>query len=523
MEHEPNAAPNARPPLGVWFRRAELAVCLSLIALFAIAWRPWRGPLIFQADSPGYLAPALADRFEGQAGRSIGYPAFLNVVVDASGAVGLLIAQAAVAVAAPLFALAIWRIAAREKTAPRLAFVQGLMGVLMIVAFLSFQPFVGFAHMVMAESLAITASLGALMCVFIACADKPGPIVFGSAFLGGWVSAAWLYLVKPQWGALWLFLWFALAIALLLRSDYSRLAKAGVGALALALYGGLVWAPQHSFSQNDIVAENFGPRTIICNNLDIIEPTLGDLETAQNRNLLEQLRAEMRNVLNQPRGEWRTLGFDGDACMYRSQVPELLERARPDAMGKTAFSSIILGKAVAAHPVQFLTRIGKQLGRAIFIPFPGPADRQIVDPTLFERLQQYPDIRRLQVAPSLLSAREPAPLADTAPPIGIVGNIILKRAKEWFWPVLVGASLATFWALFRTKNYLKLSNQRRALVWWLAAGAYFSSLAVVALVHSFDITRYRQGDFAFALIALFVGAATLLDFFWRRTEREGEN
>lgn len=121
----------------------------------------------------------------------------------------------------------------------------------------------------------------------------------------------------------------------------------------------------------------------------------------------------------------------------------------------------------------------------------------------------------------MLTKPEPAPLAVVALPLYQAGQTTLRSTRKLFWAFLIAPSLVCAWSLFRKQGFCDRKTRGRALIWVLVCGTYLASLAVIALVHTFDKTRYREGDFALALVTLFVGVATLLDF--ALTARKGRS
>jgi hypothetical protein len=372
----------------------------------------------------------------------------------------------------------------------------GILILLLSLAVAGFLPAILYATAITAETvytLLATASLAlALLCLF---GSLPGRVVLICYPLACLCAALAVY-AKPHWAAAALLIGLVLTIAVARRSDESRLARGLSILAALVLVSGAVLKERAYVAgpAADAIAE-FAPRTLFCNHLDLILPLLDQQATQKTHGtaFIAGLRKQVRSVVEKgPTGGWKLLGFNGDKCMYNSPIPvQVTRHFKGDKSQIRAFYRGLFLRAVAQSPIAYGHKVLKQVDAVLILPLaahPWPtqsqqgavrwlADKYPQHKAVLAADRDGPDLRKL--------------FLDTGavPPL-----VIVREAQRLFdflgWGLWIAGALALIAEILITGGIA--APLRRAWPMIFTLGVFLAGTVVVALAHTFDISRYSD-------------------------------
>jgi hypothetical protein len=484
----------------------------ALLLMFLLAAYYGAGiPFIFWPDSTSYLAASLALIQDGKwvdaGGRSMAYPLFLTLPARMSAtALTLVVLQAAIAVVAFIFLRRhLVRMASELLPAGHpirgrflnalpllLAATAGYSALHVLIA--AMMPEVLFA----ALALVAVAATGRVIAQTL-----NGHVTWGGLILAALAIAA-PCLVKPHWilaaPALAVFAGVIFARARWRSGTGTwRYAQAGLALMLPLFILGAMQAPEASWAatqkQNPGIV--FGPRTLFCNHLLLIDDALtrhGDVKISLDAKTEAALRAYMKEVRARNTPPWRLLGFDGDQCMYDPALDKLMGTLAPSVSDQRALYLNAVRAAFTTQPLPFAWKATKQMWHGLTLPFARFAQHGTFDAAAYGAAQ-----KALKLSPDFLDGVSIAPCA------GVWGC-----GKSWPILFLRGLSTAALAVLFSglTVAYVVLATislARTPVVWrhWTEdrKTAFLAYLAppllailahngLIAMVHTFDVWRY---------------------------------
>lgn len=456
-----------------------LVVVITLAALINLV-SSGRG-FVFLPDSIGYFGP-LADWQTGQGftawyGRGFVYPLFLTgLIQDSTHYLRVLDAQMLLLAGTYVFAgWVVWRCGHRLDRLPASRAIPA-MGLLMLglISFDFNAAQLALMHSALPEIMFIAVLALQLVLVWKTLHATEKRMQYaglaGVTFIG-----FMLILIKPH------YLLTALALppvlALMLRQKL-----AGKPLVLALLVGCLSATPFHLFdlhqkaSYDRLAAKTFGPRTLFCNNLNV-------LDLAFERGLEDRLniRPQIEQILKDGPQGWDALGFNGDACMYGELGRTIRNQYKDDPDKEANYYLSTTAWAALIAPDMVLNRLMRQFRLALSSPFfrhrihisdCHPLEAGLKRSAFFERLQT----KCLRHKDDRISYYDFKPLLF-----------------NWIYPQLLGLGMCKL-VLIGFKRGTKNSSTPSPCGNLAAATllAIFSFVLFIGLVHSFDVFRYMM-------------------------------
>lgn len=500
-----------------------LCIVLSvlLVAVYLIGAGTGPQVLIVGPDSWGYLRLAIhldTGLPVGAIGtRSIGYPLFVAPILalrDQLADIALFqkLLVALMAIIAAAVNLRIHRVLGQRK--PLMFSIATTP--LLVLAILSYAPTTGYAYSILPETLY---GFLVVLCVFLFLefVGEPRIVVRSSLMAIIVFFAIWLFYTKPH-SAVLVILIFGCVLWDILSSVVERAYRRAIASiLALALAGAaasfLIVLPDIALKrQFGRYAEAFGALTFFCNHPTIVRPAI------QGLGLAEEFTADMEGVLQQTidngANGWPVLGVNGDDCVYRSPFLKRLggyfgddDKASLKFLNDAAIHGILM------NPAEMARIVIRQFRYGLAHPFPNSAQPMGTGRDVYDGLAkgQADLIGRYGTAGVELEGVVVDPLGAAAPVLASFGRTILSSldaAAAYLW-LLIGtwAVILVGVAVHRGKLRVVLRSGRGM---GIVVGAYLSSIAIVAVAHTFDIARYAEAIAPLAMLAMVVSLATLL-------------
>lgn len=454
-----------------------LVVAITCAALINLVFSGFG--FVFWPDSIGYLGP-LADWQAGRGftswyGRGFLYPAFLAVLIqDGDNYLRVLFAQMFLLGSVFVFAgWLVWRCGCFLDYLPawRVLLAKGLL----IFGLMSFDfnsAQLSLVHTAMPETLfaAFVALQCFLMWMTLHSTRVQGQFVglAGVTFIG-----LFLILIKPHFLATALIL--PVILAMMLRRQLARRYL-----LLSILLGCIVSAPFHLFDQqlkakyDPRTSKTFGPKTLFCNNLDV-------LEVAFQRGLDDKLmvRPEVREILKSGTNGWDTLGFDGDKCMYGELGRTLSSHFKGKLDAEVRYYYLTYISAVQVAPDMVLRRFTRQLKKVMTSALPSHYERTN-DCQPLDSMTNRSILFKKVLAKCLEHDGYRIDFFAITPKVfNLLYVSLLCCGILWF---------GLRWMYFGSKGATKSASCFNVNVATLLA--MFSYVLLVGLVHSFDIFRY---------------------------------
>lgn len=513
---------------------------LKWLALAGIlAWGAWlrlrlpQTPLA-DADTWGYLHPAisklLGDGFIHTFGRNFVYPGWLYLLLRVTGDFrAIACAQHLLGLGAGLALWAIWLRWRQWLRHPRLpGCVAACMGLAMVAAYLGSESVIHFEQQIRPESIF---PFFAILTFWLSLEFLRAWFVSGRHLLGAGLAAATIfdaalvYQIKPSFGLAagvaglpWLAAWFAAGL-----TWRRRLLLAGAAAVGAGLSYLLLIAPERALAQEDPMSGLFLPETLLTIHADIIRDQMGkDLQAGNPTRytdkwlttLYNRLSVEIANSRQFGRS-YPSLGLDPDYLLYdqRSFCHFLGEEMSAPRLSRLAFYFYF--RAWRQQPGAMASKVARQL--AIFYDSPCPGFERHVAmhldadwsrsaeaysvPDRHAELARLPAAQRSMEQCRLLSQRSIV-LRQPA----LVTTLDLFGRGVYLY--LLGLSLAglPFLALGRAGPDRRDLLVAGTLIWLLAA-LNFGACLTVAIVHSFEISRYSVNQLVLILPSVWLGLA----------------
>ncbi len=471
----------AKMPVGAmsWLKQLEKhfftsvggLVCLAAIVNVVFSTG---GPIVWP-DSIGYLRPA-ADHLDGLAfshwnGRGFLYPAILAALLSIANSLNSLVAAQKVlqCVALLLVFLSIRRIqGAVPELVPRAISISISLGFAYLYLVYAFNgAAIGLIFVVMPE-VCFSTLLALLIYLVVRHATGEGRHVLTLVLLITLISAA-IPLVKPH---------FMLA-ALAVPAVAVCLAQAGLRRRAFcgAILGALASVPFHAieltlqYTHDSRVSTVFGPRTLFCNNADLISRYLSSRVTS---GIDEAVIGDLLGTAQAGPDAWVVNGFDGDRCMYGSAGWKVGRHFQASYRDEARYYVRTYINAALASPQMVGQRVWRQLEylrRNVLFDHAdlrvdcGPLDSSRLLNSLFDRL-----------------ADQCARVSGVTMRFQHVDPIQARRAFFYFVPLALLVSIIRW--LRRTASNASV----RAFAMLFAAFGAINLL--IAAAHSFDVWRY---------------------------------
>ena len=470
--------------------------------------------VIWTNDSFGYFESALilasGEDLTSHLDRGIGYPGLLAAMLHAATLRALPRYQLAMLLAGVLLLVAVLYCFVRfvlDRSFPRPNHAAGLaaraIGSLLggLYAFLVFvhDGFVLKFYTVWAETTHVFLTALALV-LFVAgqIAKRPRTQML---FLAAAAGAAYLSTtVKPHTLFVFALTLVALAVRLVLNLRTARSPAITMAIAAVALIAGSTTYFEHRVAS--VSAREFGPKTLFCNHLPLVLPTLGTATPER-----AELSALFSGILAEGSEGWSILGHNGDRCMYNSSVDPLASQiAQSEGLTRADWYGRQFVRGVERRPFLYAGRVLRQL--AAFFEDPTPeitlSEAGSMGDWDWVRLENY---RRFLGEPrEAFTVREDNWFAVDAGGLGRMGKNLLATVSYWFAATVLPATLLAAGFLVAGRG----GRERRAEIVLLSVAAFVGAyLLLIASSHTFDIARYRSALVPFTLLWLLMSAAYL--------------
>lgn len=499
------------PRMPLNFGRTYLLVSAALLVAFCWQSLARPMPLVFTGDSFGYIDPGLemaaGQDATGQSVRDLGYPV-LTLLATRLGSLGtiprlqLFIVAAGLACFLWVLFLSVEAVACRLHglagiPRPVLALCSAAAAAAYLVLLSSHDLFVINIYSLMAEAPHVLPTALALV-LFVAgwTAPLPGRRV---SFLATGTAVAYLsMMVKPHTAMV-----LALCAGSLLVVS-ARNVRAFRSPLVVAVClasAGLVAAVHRLDVWITPPGNDFGPKTLFCNHLDVIEPVF-DTSTPERARIFVLLRG----ILQDPR-RWTLMGYYGDLCVFDQPLTEAIAAAaKSEGLSPASWEQRAFLKAVLTNPFAYGRDIVKQM--SFFMVHTIDAVRISVTSHIsdsdWSRLEPFASLIRIPRPQFEFEATNWVPSAY--PAVAAAAKSALQTISDSFAAVTLGSTVLALAVVAFLRNRADLQLE----ITLLATGAFTTAFAMTtALAHTFDITRYLTDILPVSLLWWMLGAAYL--------------
>ncbi|MGI3903990.1 MAG: hypothetical protein ACRYGP_06680 [Janthinobacterium lividum] len=494
------------------FRWTYCLVCTLLLGVFAAQTLARPTPLIFQIDSFTYVQPGVlwdAGRsVAGVSSRDVGYPALTALALRLGGLGRLPLLQIFIVLAGLACILAVLFRAFRFL-AKRLDALAGLStiatsalscavaaGYLLLLA--SHDLFVIDIYSAMGEALHLLPSAATLL-LFVVCWTARTPSRRLTCSIGAMAASYLSIMVKPH-TLLTLALCIGGFVVIALR-DYRGFRSPGV--LAACVMSAVLVGVVH---QGDVVVtppdSDFGPKTILCNHLDVVLPAFRVSTPERAR-----VAALMHEVLAAP-SNWTLVGYDGDRCVYNAAMSEsVAAAARSEGLSPAAWEGREFLHAVVARPVAYARDVLRQFRFYLTHPVEDIDSRQrsIMPDDVWANFAPFMGHIQMSRDDFLHEIGNWMPTAY--PRLTAIGKTLLRGMATTFAPVTLGGTVLALIALL----VLRGSADLRLEAVTLAIAAFtLAFVATTVLSHTFDVRRYLTDILPFSLLWWIVSSVYLV-------------
>ncbi len=495
------------------FRRVFLITIVGLLAGFGIVALRQPAPLLYQADTYGYIGPGLriadGQGIAGLSTRNLGYPVLTFLAIKLGSLADIIPLQfgmVVVSMACMLGVILLYYEALLTAAAVNPLAVPLLPAVTLIFSAILY-------------CLLLMGHDGFMINIYSLMAEAPHllPMALAlSCFVGGWATRARqrriLFLVaatdlaflstviKPSSLATFGLCTVGLIAAAVLHRRCFR-SPAVVGAVALSIV--LIASVHHLDTLVAPPKGDFSAKILFCNHLDVIAPHL-DTSTPERAKVGDAIR----HALSLGPHGWPLQGFDGDLCSFGSAFGNSIDAAaQSEGLSPKDWQMHEFLHAVAVDPLRYARHVLKQLVHFAVHPISeifvqatgGVSDSDWALVKSFRSMSNFPRDRFDPTATNWFVA--------FAPYIAGLMKDMLDLIASTF-AIVAGTSIAmAVGVILAVRNAARL----RAEIILLATGAFTTSLTlVVAVSHSFDIGRYSVDILPFTLLWWVMGTAFIL-------------
>ena len=499
----------ARVPLT--FRSSFCIVCALGLAGFAgeALTRPM--PLAFEIDSFTYVQPGVlwdAGRdVAGQSTRDIGYPAVAALALALGSLARLPLIQLCLVLAGLACILAtLYRVL--RLIAARLAASTGFpvtaaaacacaTAAVYLLLMFSHDLFVIDIYSAMAEAPHVLPDAAAFALFVAGWTARRAPSRLGCAT--GAVVAAYLSIMfKPHSAMVLALCGLSLAVVALremraFRSPAVLALCAASAAVVVAVHRTDVWVSPPG--------EDFGPKTIFCNHLDVVAPAFNAATPDRAR-----IAAMMGKVLGTPNG-WALMGFDGDLCVYNPAMTEAIRTvAAAEGMSTAAWQTQEVLRAVAARPGAYAADVFRQFAFYMLHPVTDADHRvqSVMPDDVWEHFAPFRDRIRMSRDQFLEEVGNWVPAAYPRP--AAIAKRVLESIGSTFAAVTLGSTALALAALVALRGRADLRLEAAMVA---TAAFTLAFVMTTAVAHSFDVGRYLTDILPFSVIWWVMGLAYL--------------
>ncbi len=524
----PPDPPRPRPWVILYF------VLLAVIFALGAAKRFVNMPLTPFADKDlgGYLSPSLSalggHGFVLSNGRGFAYPAFAYWILRLAGGDfrAVAVVQHLLGLATGGLLLFSWNRARAFAAPPAVPLlVHDALGLLLAATYLLFNWPILYEHKIRPEAifpffiaLNIAANVEFIRRRFVAPVGAT-PFLLSVVVV---FSAGLLYMLKPAWGFSLVFsslpVWIALAW-----SKEPLWKRAVYGATPVLLVVVLLLLPEKILERSDSSSGVFLPRLLFAMHANLIrDQMMKDLathaEVPYDRAWLASTAASLSAEIAKSGVGRRTLGFDPDYLIYKkgSSCDQIAAHFAGHPDEQASFLMYYYKRAAEKRPFAMAAKILRQMG--VFYSFScsmyrsGPLD-------IAEEYRNSVEVLAGSVSSSPLVTPWRArceELGATARPLANARLVSLVIHILRFLHVLLLVAGPVLCAVVLASKTLRPGLLHLALLDLLVYSFSFGNNLTVAIVHTMEVNRYVQNEFAFVLLLHFITLLLLAEVCLRR-------
>ena len=493
------------------FGRTFALAAVAVLAGFAWGRLAHPMPFVLEADSLGYIRPGLVwasgGDITGQSARDLGYPwlTLLAVRLGSLSSLGRLQLLSVIAGSGCtlgvlyLVAAALKRRLVRQAGVPAAVLALAAAGTAVFyVALLSAHDlFVLDLDSAMAEAPHFFPTALALLLFVAGCITSAARIRLVALTLASLAAYASV-MVKPNALLVLALCLLGLTVAGMLhrRSLLSPLV------IAVSLTVAVSAAFLHRLdARMTPVGNDFGPKTLFCNHLDVIAPVFAT--STPERLRIQSLSQE---VLSRVAG-WPVMGFDGDGCMYGAAFDSALvavSRSEGSTPGQWELREFV--KAVLRNPIGYARVVFRQT-RAYLTNSMNGMDAAVRGSLTEDDCKSLePFAVTIGMCPRSSDAISHNWMPTAFPRFGAVMKEALRVIADLFAPVTLGSTGLALVALVRFRRNADLRPEIVVVATALFVSAF---VGTTVLSHTFDIARYSTDLLPFSLLWWIIGVAYL--------------
>jgi len=516
-------------------------ILLAAIFLLAAVKRFAGLPLVPFADKDlgGYLSPALsalAGRgFVLSNGRGFAYPVFVFWILRLAGGDfrAIAIVQHLLGLATGGLLLFSWNRARCFVARPAVPLpVHEALGLLLASTYLLFNWPILYEHRIRPEAvfpffiaLNIAFNIEFIRRRFLLPA-KAAPFFLGTAIV---FSAVLLYMLKPAWGFSLFFsslpVWVAVALG---KEPWWR--RLLLVATPLFLAVALLLLPEKILERTDSMSEVFLPRLLFAMHGNLIrDQMLDDLASRApvpyDTAWLASVAASLSTEIEKSKPGRRTLGFDPDYLIYQkgSTCDQIAAHFSGHPHEQASFLMYYYLRAAEKRPFAMAGKVLAQMG--VFYSFNSSMYRSGPLDVAAEYRHSVVVLNGSSVSSSPLVAPWRARCAEWGARATLLRNghftkFILRLLRVLHVPLLAAAIILP--AIVLSSGKLRGPLLGLALLDLLLYSYSFGNNLTVAIVHTLEVNRYVQNEFAFVLFLHFVTILLLVEICLRIREKRAD-
>ena len=246
---------------------------------------------------------------------------------------------------------------------------------------------------------------------------------------------------------------------------------------------------------------DFGPKTLFCNHLDVVEPVF-DTSTPERARIMQLLRA----VRRKPDG-WVLMGYNGDRCVYSKDFTDAINAAaRAEGLQPASWDQREFLHAVLKNPVAYGRDVLKQLVYFMIHPIDDVdiTTQNDIAGDIWDRFAPFENLIHMSRAQFRVDVSNWVPAAY--PASASIAKDLLRSVSASFAGVTLGSTLLALTAMVFLRGKVDL----RPEITMVATAAFTAAFVMTtALAHTFDVGRYLTDILPVSLLWWVMGVAYL--------------
>jgi hypothetical protein len=244
---------------------------------------------------------------------------------------------------------------------------------------------------------------------------------------------------------------------------------------------------------------DFGPKTLFCNHLDVVEPVF-DRSTPERARIMELLRGVLQNP-----NRWPLMGYNGDLCVYDTAFTDAINAAaKSEGVPAASWQQREFLHAVLKNPVAFGRDVFRQLDYFMVHPVDDVeyTGKGGITDDVWERFKPFLNIIRMSHDQFQVDVSNWVPTAY--PRLASLAKYLLRSISATF----AGVTLASTALALTVILFLRGKTDLRLEIAIVATAAFTAAFAMTtAIAHTFDVGRYLTDILPFSLLWWVMGIA----------------